>query len=40
MEEELVLELVYRLSRLPVSVYTEDWAAEQFRQRGEGRSGI
>ena len=28
MEEEFVLELIYRLSRLPVSVYTKDWVLQ------------
>ena len=35
MEEEFVLELVYRLSRLPVSVYTEDWVLQSSFGKGE-----
>ncbi len=35
MEEEFVLELVYRLSRLPVSVYTKDWVLQSSFGTGE-----
>ena len=35
MEEEFVLELVYRLSRLPVSVYTKDWVLQSSFGKGE-----